>query len=214
MQQTVAETHSAAPKAGWELPDLVLRSPDATWNRARWETLPADGARYEVIDGVLYMTTAPSSFHQWISRQIFLTLVSQIDDLGVGLSFYAPMGVFMPHCDPVQPDLLVVRAEAMDELRERRLFGVPALIIEILSPSNAELDTEEKRAAYARAGLPEYWIVRPTQRDVLVCSQPDPLLGDFLQRTHVASDGELQSPTLPIRVAIARFFAGAPDTTL
>jgi hypothetical protein len=39
--------------------DLVLRSLDAAWNRARWERLPSEGNRYEVIDGVLYMTTAP-----------------------------------------------------------------------------------------------------------------------------------------------------------
>src|SRR6478672_1540958 len=50
------------------LPELVLRSPEADWDRARWETLPDDGNRYEVIDGVLYMTTAPSNFHQWIIR--------------------------------------------------------------------------------------------------------------------------------------------------
>ena len=34
-----------------------------------WNT-PEDGNRYEVIDGVLYMATTPSSFHQWIIRQI------------------------------------------------------------------------------------------------------------------------------------------------
>ena len=43
--------------------DLFLRSDDAAWNRARWERLPNDGNRYEVIDGVLYMSTAPSTFH-------------------------------------------------------------------------------------------------------------------------------------------------------
>lgn len=50
-------------------PDLLLRSTDNTWNRARWEQLPDDGKRYEVIDGVLYVSTAPSPFHQWIVRQ-------------------------------------------------------------------------------------------------------------------------------------------------
>lgn len=105
MEQSM--TIMSAPAASrWELPDLALRSRDRSWNRTRWETLPADGNRYEVIDGVLYMATAPSSFHQWISRQIFLTLVRQIDESGVGLSFYAPIGVLMPGCDPVQPDLL------------------------------------------------------------------------------------------------------------
>jgi len=41
------------------VPDLALRSHDATWDRARWETLPDAGNRYEVIGGVLYMSTAP-----------------------------------------------------------------------------------------------------------------------------------------------------------
>jgi Uma2 family endonuclease len=200
--------------ANWELADLILRSPDASWDRTRWERLPADGNRYEVIDGVLYMTTAPSSFHQWISRQIFLMLVRQVDDAGVGLSFYAPTGVFMPGCDPVQPDLLVIPSGAMEIVRERRVFGVPALIVEILSPSNADQDTDTKRAAYARCALPEYWIVRPAERDVLVLSHPDTALGEYLQSAHVPPEGELQSPTLPIRTPIAGFFAGAPDTTL
>jgi len=46
------------------LPELALRSLDASWSRERWEQLPADGNRYEVIDGVLYLTTAPSNFHR------------------------------------------------------------------------------------------------------------------------------------------------------
>ncbi|MEN9934268.1 MAG: hypothetical protein RLZZ387_847 [Chloroflexota bacterium] len=49
-------------------PELVVRSLDASWNYERWSRLPDDGNRYEVIDGVLYMTTAPSFFHQWIIR--------------------------------------------------------------------------------------------------------------------------------------------------
>jgi hypothetical protein len=44
-----------------ELPELMLRSADATWDRAKWEQLPDDGNRYEVIDGVLYVTTAPDA---------------------------------------------------------------------------------------------------------------------------------------------------------
>lgn len=55
-------------------PQLALRSLDAGWNRTRWERLSADGKRYEVIDGVLYVTTAPSSFHQWILKQLYQAL--------------------------------------------------------------------------------------------------------------------------------------------
>ena len=45
------------------MPELVLRSLDASWSYARLEQLPCDGHLYEVIDGVLYLATALSSFH-------------------------------------------------------------------------------------------------------------------------------------------------------
>jgi Uma2 family endonuclease len=196
------------------LPELVLRSPEADWDRARWETLPDDGNRYEVIDGVLYMTTAPSSFHQWIIRQIVFALAPQIDTPGIGITLWSPIGLFMPGCDPVQPDILVVRTADLDMFQDSRIHGIPALLIEVLSPSNHNQDTRVKRGAYARAGVPEYWIVRPADRDALVCSQPDAALGDYAQVQHITSDAELVSPTLPIRAPIAGFFAGAPDTTL
>ena len=195
-------------------PELALRSLDAGWDRARWERLPDDGHRYEVIDGVLYMSTAPSAFHQWIVRQIARALFQQVDDAGVGVTLWAPIGVFMPGCDPVQPDILVVRATDLDIIHDRRIFGAPALVVEVLSPTNPEQDTLTKRLAYARAGVIEYWIARPASRDVLVCAQPDATLGDYATTTLVPPDGDLCSPTLPVRAAVRDFFAGAPDTTL
>lgn len=194
-------------------PDLVIRSVAANWNYARWSQLPDDGNRYEVIDGVLYVTTSPSFFHQWIIRQIVLALVKQLDDNGFGITIWAPLGVLMPGCDPVQPDILVVRRSDLGIIRDRRIYGVPTLIVEVVSPSNAAQDLVVKRGAYARAGLPEYWIVRPIERDVLVLSMPDPAVGDYRQDTRIAPDGELISPTLPFRAPIATFFADAPDET-
>src|SRR5262245_47141380 len=196
------------------LPELALRSSDAGWHRERWELLPDDGNRYEVIDGVLYMTTAPSYFHQWIIRQIVRHLFRQIDEVGVGVTTWAPIGLFMPGCDPVQPDILVIRTSDLSIIRERRIFGIPALLIEVLSPTNPDADLRIKRGAYARAEVPEYWIVRPASRDVLVCTQPDVTMGDYAQVQHITSDSELISPTLPFRATVADFFADAPDTTL
>lgn len=196
------------------LTDLALRSHDATWDRVRWAELPEDGNRYEVIDGVLYMSTAPSAFHQWIIRQISLTFVDQLDRAGEGITLWAPIGVFMPGCDPVQPDILFVRAADLGIIHDRRIFGSPALLIEVLSPTNPEQDTLVKRMAYARAGVPEYWAVRPAGRDVLVYSQPDAALGDYAAAQRFVPDAELVSPTLPLRAPVGSFFAGAPDTTL
>ena len=94
--------------------DVTLRSTDATWTAADWEGLPHDGQRYEIIDGVLYVSTAPSLFHQWIIQEIYAALRQQLAIPGIGFVFLAPVGVFMPGCDPVQPDLVVHALRSAD----------------------------------------------------------------------------------------------------
>jgi Uma2 family endonuclease len=194
-------------------PELLLRSLDATWNRQRWEHLPADGHRYEVIDGVLYMSTAPSPRHQWVLRQLQRVLFRQIDDAELGITLAGPIGLFMPGCDPVQPDLLILRPDQVTMVGPRRIEGVPAVLIEVLSPSNADQDLTVKRAVYARASVPEYWVIRPGEGDALVHSQPEPATGHSLQVVHVPADGTLQSAALPFQAPVATLFAGAPPVS-
>jgi Uma2 family endonuclease len=51
-------------------------------------------------------------------------------------------------------------------------IALPALLVEILSPPNLETDLQIKRGAYARAGVPEYWIARPATRMYLYAAGP------------------------------------------
>jgi Uma2 family endonuclease len=174
---------------------ITLRALDAGWNYARWENeLPDDGNRYEVIAGVLYMTTAPSFFHQWIIRRLDRYVGVPLEQQGPAYAATAPVGLLMPGCDPVQPDFV--------------------LIAEVLSPGNPEQDTETKRHAYARAGLPEYWIIRPHTRDVLVCHAPDTTLGDYTT-VHLVGPTEMVSTLyFPVTLTVADLFVGAPDTAV
>ena len=48
---------------------MAMPAQPTEWTVEMVRALPDDGNRYEVIDGVLYMSTAPSSFHQWIVYQ-------------------------------------------------------------------------------------------------------------------------------------------------
>lgn len=196
------------------IPELVLRSPEADWTYSRWEGLPDDGNRYEVINGILYMTTAPSNFHQWIVFQLVRFIGMPLADQGIAYSFIAPIGVLMPGCEPVQPDFLVILKHRAGIISDRRIRGVPDLIIEVLSPSNQEQDTKIKRGVYAQAGVPEYWIIRPDTRDVLIYSEPEVTLGDYTDTRRIAPDGIAISPTLAFQITIADLFTGAPDMTL
>jgi Uma2 family endonuclease len=119
----------------------------------------------------------------------------------------------MPRCDPVQPDFVVVLASRKSIFREKRIRGVPDLLVEILSPSNKAFDLEVKLDAYARAGVPEYAIVDPStrtlshyRREAAGRFAPPRVYGE----TEVASFACL--PT--ISVPVGGLFAGAPDTTL
>ncbi len=192
--------------------EYLLRSPDASWCFDKWERLPEDGNRYEVIDGVLYMSTAPGFEHQLIIANLHEHIGLALKRDGVAISAFAPVGVIMPGADPVQPDFLVIRNERIGIVStDGRIHGVPDLIAEVLSPNNPELDTVTKRAAYARAGVPEYWILRPATRDILVCSAPDAGLSDFTEVRHFATDAELVSATLPIRALVSDLFETPTD---
>ena len=193
--------------------EYLLKSPDASWCYDDWEQLPDDGNRYEIIDGVLYMTTAPGFPHQNIVFRLMQRVGSPLSEQGIAIVATAPIGVLMSGVEPVQPDFLLIRRERAGIIADDgRIHGAPDLIAEVLSPSNPELDTVTKRAAYARAGVPEYWIVRPASQDVLVCAQPDAELSDYTEVRLFAAGTELESPTMPIRVAVRDLFEAQSET--
>jgi Uma2 family endonuclease len=192
--------------------EYVLHSLDASWCYDKWEQLPNDGNRYEVIDGVLYLSTAPSFWHQRTIMRLDRNIGSPLEAEGVAIAVTAPIGVIMPGSDPVQPDFLLIRTERREIIADDgRIRGVPDLIAEVLSPSNPDLDTVVKRAAYARANVPEYWMLRPNTRDSIVCWEPDPATGEFRQEATFSAGSEFTSPTLPIRVPVDNMFEAPTD---
>ena len=88
---------------------------------------------------------------------LLLPIVARIQ----GRLFTAPLDVFIPGGDPVQPDVLVVLPDGNARVELRGIEGPPDLVIEVVSPSNRGRDLLTKRALYARAGVREYWLVDP-----------------------------------------------------
>jgi Uma2 family endonuclease len=195
-------------------PQLQLRSIDASWDFERWSTIDDASNRYEVIDRVLYMGTVPAPRHQRVVLELLMHVGLPADESGDWFSMPGPVGVLMLGCEPVQPDFLLVRRNRRSIFHHGFIRGVPDVMFEVLSPSTLEYDMRIKRGAYARAGVPEYWIVRPATRDVLVCWQPNTELGIYEETRLVAAEQELVSVTLPVRVPVADLFSGSPDTEL
>jgi Uma2 family endonuclease len=144
---------------------MAQSKPAGTWTYDDLFALPDDGRRYEIIEGELYEMPSPSSIHALTIMNLILALAPIISRLG-GQLLTAPLDVFFPGANPVQPDIVVMLPNSSARLVPRGIEGPPDLLIEVLSPSNRGHDLLTKRALYARAGVREYWIVDPDARTV------------------------------------------------
>jgi Uma2 family endonuclease len=191
----------------------VLGPPLGRWSLADWENLPDDGNRYEIIDGVLYMSTAPSSFHQWISQQLYDMIGYPAKKQGLAIPFFAPIGVIMPGCDPVQPDFVVILSANISIIQNKHIYGIPDLLVEVLSPGSIAYDEKVKLFAYAAAGVPEYAIIDPAKRALRLYTLDIP--GRYQGPREFGAGQSMSFACLPsISLEIRKLFEGAPDTTL
>lgn len=180
--------------------------PQGRWTYADYARLPDDGRRYEVIDGVLYMTPAPGTDHQGVSARLVTFLMLHVELQGHGRVFGAPTDVELAPGCVVQPDVLVIKADRLHLITPARIVGPPDLVVEVTSPSTVGYDRREKQDAYARAGVPEYWIADPHAQTVEVLT----LEGEAYRSQGVfRGQARLPSRVVPdFPVPVARLFGG------
>jgi Uma2 family endonuclease len=137
---------------------MGMPAPQLEWTAERATAIPADGNRYEVLDGDLVVTPAPSWDHQWAVGALYRRLFDHAFTNRIGWLCQSPADIVFSPRRLVQPDLFVV---PWGEVRPHDWAGVTSLLlaIEILSPSTAHADRHRKRMIYQDEGVPEYWIV-------------------------------------------------------
>jgi Uma2 family endonuclease len=139
---------------------MAMPAPTARWTIEMVRAMPNDGNRYEVIDGVLWVTPAPSFTHQRAVLGLAVRLHAYLREHPIAAPIIAPADVeFQEPHTMVEPDVFAV---PLIEGRLPRNFleaGRLLLAVEVLSPSSARADRDVKRRLYQRQGVPEYWIV-------------------------------------------------------
>ena len=167
--------------------------------------LPDDGRRHELIEGDFYVTPAPSTFHQTVSRRLQYALMTQLEETGIALVFNAPCDVILSDTTVVEPDLAVVRLSRRELVSERGIEGPPDVVVEILSPSSKGQDQFLKRSVFAKFAIPEYWIVDPDHGWVTQLRLDD--ASTYQQHARLDRASTLTSPELPeISIALAPIF--------
>jgi Uma2 family endonuclease len=129
--------------------------------------LPED-RRYEILDGDLFMTPAPTPYHQVVSRNLGVLLLQHARRLGLGEVLFAPCDVVLSKTDILQPDVLFVAADRRSIIGEKYIEAAPDLVVEVLSPATADRDTDVKAKIYARSGVKELWIADPEAKTIAV----------------------------------------------
>jgi Uma2 family endonuclease len=179
------------------------------WTYEDYLRLPDDGKRYEIIEGVLYVSSAPNYDHQFTVSKLLMQIGSFVERKELGVVLTALFEVHLPKiAQPVQPDVLFIAKERQPQSGDKFFKGAPDLVIEVISPSSVRTDRHIKLSAYERAGVREYWVVDPRSSFIEVYTllsetQEFSLHGQF-------GPGEmLQSVVLPeLVLAVDSLFVG------
>ena len=154
-----------------------LRPPEGGWTADDLDGFPDDGLRYELVDGVLLVSAAPSEEHQIALGNLHLLLSAAAPrELRV---FFAPYDVRFTPRRQLQPDAVVVPRDR--SAPDRR----PLLVVEVLSPSTRATDSTLKRHVFEQGGVPAYWLVDPLAPSLTVLELRD---GAYEQVAHAAGD--------------------------
>jgi Uma2 family endonuclease len=180
-----------------------------TMTVADLDRLPDEpGTRYELFDGVLYVSKQPHHEHQEVTINISTDLVNWNRRTGLGRVYGAP-GLVFSDIDAAAPDIAWASHTRLDQIRDEAapLHGAPELIVEVLSPGaeNQRRDRVVKLRTYSRYGVQEYWIVDRWERTVEIWRHN----GQELRlATTLGADDTLTSPLLPgFAVRVGAFFA-------
>jgi Uma2 family endonuclease len=146
---------------------MAMPAQPTEWTVEMVRALPDDGNRYEVIDGELFVTPAPSVYHQRAVRELLYVVGPYVSTHGVGEALTSPADVVVYGPRKfVQPDLFVVPLVDGAPMRAWSEVGRLLLAVEVLSPSTRHADRGRKRILYAEKAVPEYWIVDTDARTI------------------------------------------------
>lgn len=152
--------------------------------------LPDDGKRYEVLEGDLVVSPAPIMDHQFTVLMVSALILNWWQRCGRGLMFTAPMDVILSEETVCQPDIGWISSEREAEIVGEWVYGIPDLVVEVLSPSTSRRDRTRKADIYAKHGAREYWLLDPSDQTVEIRVLRD---GRFVRHALGTGDAELVS---------------------
>jgi len=157
--------------------------------------------RVQLIAGAIVAMTPQGPAHA-LAIQSLTRLVAQ--GLSADLTLRVQLPLTLPDDSEPEPDLAVVRLE---DARSREHHPRTALLVVEVAGDSLPLDRQAKAALYARAGIPEYWIVNLAETTVEAHRDPDTATGAYRARVVISSEDAVVATSVPgLRVDVADLF--------
>jgi Uma2 family endonuclease len=168
---------------------------------------------YELFNGELIEVPPESGINFQIANRLFLVFALMLGTdrvRGHGLELEVrgePKNRY--------PDLTIIREEHIQQLSKRNTIRLsmspPLLVIEVVSPGDIQKDRDyiAKRMQYQDCGIPEYWIVDPQTRTILVLELRG---GSYIEIGNFSNDDLLQSSNFKeLNLRVSKVFDGERD---
>jgi len=183
---------------------LELLPPQGAWSEEEYLWLTDRSNRpVEFSDGTIEVLPMPTDEHQGISGFFYTAFGSYLTPRG-GIVRYSPLRLRLREGKFREPDLMLLLDRA-DPRRDNRYWRGADLVLEIVSADEPARDLVEKRREYEAAGIPEYWIVNPLNRTILVLTLRE---GAYAEHGRFASGAQAKSAFLVgFAVAVDDVFA-------
>ncbi len=153
--------------------------------------------KYELFNGELISMPPASGFHALILAFLYDYLMAEIKRLNLTWKVMpATVGIRTDKAKSRIPDLMILTAEQCQEIRNMTTAVIefpPLLVVEIVSPGNADDDYRYKRSEYAVRGIPEYWIIDPITLKISVLT----LISGFYELVEFNNEDRIISVTFP-----------------
>lgn len=146
---------------------LELLPPQGSLSEEDYLWLTDHSARLiEFTDGYAEVLPMPTDDHQRILKLLLWAFDRVVEPLG-GIVLFAPLRLRLREGKMREPDLMLLR-DASDPRRQQRYWTGADLVLEVVNTDQPARDLVTKRQEYEEAGIPEYWIVNPLNRTIVV----------------------------------------------
>lgn len=133
-----------------------------------YDMLTDEDTKADLFDGVLIIHSPASTRHETIFVFLLSIMNMYVEHKQLGKVLGSRETMHLGYRRMFEPDILFVKKERLELLKEKKLEGAADLVVEILSTWTRDYDLREKREVYKEAGIEEIWFIDEEEQKIIV----------------------------------------------